>query len=96
MKHIAAAASITLVAGLLMSCNATFTGPVAVKGNEPFTYLALSTKDHGELRIAGPLAAKIRAEYQNRTLTVEGRITAKGTGPGFPPVLDVTRIVRVE
>ena len=39
---------------MLLSCGNTYSGKIAVKGNEPFTYLALVT-DKGDMKITGPL-----------------------------------------
>ena len=84
------------LSGLLSGCSATFTGRVAVKGSEPFTYLAIETLEHGELKITGKLAPEIRSRYQGRTITVEGTIRSQGAGPGFPGSLDVIRIVDIQ
>jgi len=84
------------LSGLLAGCSATFTGRVAVKGSEPFTYLAIETPEYGELKITGALAPEIRSRYQGRILTVEGSIRSQGAGPGFPGSLDVARIVDVQ
>ncbi|WP_455381385.1 hypothetical protein [Salinispira pacifica] len=82
-----------VVAALLaVSCTATFTGRISVKGSEPHTYLAIDTADHGELEIVGPLASRIRALYQGQIITVEGTVLDSGSGPGFPPKLRVDRI----
>jgi hypothetical protein len=76
-----------------MSCTTTITGRVSVKGNEPHTYLAIETGSHGDLEIVGPFAERIRSLYQGQTISVEGTLLGKGSGPGFPPKLRVERIV---
>ncbi|HUX12604.1 MAG TPA: hypothetical protein VMW87_06225 [Spirochaetia bacterium] len=80
------------VSFLFICCTATFTGRVSVKGSEPHTYLAIEIPGGEELEITGTLVDEIRAKFQGRTITVEGTITDKGSGPGFPPKLRATRI----
>lgn len=91
-------ALLIIIGGIMATvpaCGKTFTGKVAVKGNEPFTYLALVTGE-GELKIAGPLQKKIRDGLQGRVITVKGTITGKGKGFMALPELNVTEIVNIE
>lgn len=77
------------------ACGETFTGKVAVKGNEPFTYLALVTGG-GDFKITGPLQKKIRDGFQGRVITVKGTITGKRKGFMALPELNVSEIVNIE
>ena len=77
------------------ACGETFTGKVAVKGNEPFTYLVLVT-DKGDLKITGPLQEKIRDSFQGRIITVKGTIVKKKKGFMALSELEATEIVNVE
>jgi hypothetical protein len=76
----------------LQACAGTFTGRVAVKSNEPFAYLVLSTKD-GDMKIVGSLKKKLWDCCQGRKVTVRGSIVKEGKGPLQPPELEVTEIV---
>ncbi len=73
----------------------TVTGPLAVYGNEPHTYLALemddpSTKTGTRLvRIEGELLEALY-ELQGERVTVTGDVTRLEAGPGFPTVVNIT------
>lgn len=85
------------VLAILMSCTeTTYTGRISVRGNEPHTYLALVTSDNQEYRIVGDLEQKIRSSYQNKRVTVAGRIVKEALGPGFPTELRVEKVLKVE
>jgi hypothetical protein len=81
------AVSITLPA-----CADTFTGKIAVKGNEPFTYLVLVT-EKGDMKIVGSLQIKLRDNFQGKHVTVKGMVIKKGGGFMALPELEVTEIV---
>ncbi len=72
----------------------TFTGRVAVKGSEPHTQIVLVTIE-ADYVLTGPLAERIRNEYQGHTLEVSGEIRKEALGPGFPAELEVFEIVKV-
>ena len=73
----------------LLSCSSVITveGKVAVKGNEPFTFLSIAN-EFAEYQIVGELEAKIRNELQGQTVRLRGELTsaesaaplAKGAG----------------
>ncbi|HNW27622.1 MAG TPA: hypothetical protein PKN50_04015 [Spirochaetota bacterium] len=77
---------------IMMGCSSTYTGKIAVKGNEPFTYLALVT-DNGDMKITGPLEKKLREHFQGRRVTVKGTIVKEGKGFLSLRELEVTEIV---
>ena len=86
----------------LMGCNSVIVqGKVAVKGNEPFTYVALVADENVEYSIVGSLKIEIREKYQGRYLRVRGRISrsdARAPSPSkpSPPVrLEVLEILEV-
>lgn len=70
-------------------------GRVAVKGNEPHTYLVL-VSDSREYKLVGPLQEKIWKTYQGQRIRVRGRIVREALGPGFPAELEVLEILEVE
>ena len=76
----------------LQACAGTFTGKIAVKGNMPFAYLALST-EKGDMKIVGGLERKLRDCCQGRRVTVKGSIVSEGGGFFQPPELEVTEII---
>lgn len=67
----------------------TVQGKISVKGNEPHTYLCISTKEGLDYKLVGSLKDEIRARYQHVILHVSGKFTGKALGPGFPAELDV-------
>ena len=60
----------------LLSCSSVIIveGKVAVKGNEPFTFLSIAN-EFAEYQIVGELEAKIRNELQGRTVRLRGELT---------------------
>ncbi len=95
-KHVIAL--FIIIGGILATvpaCGETFTGKVAVKGNEPFTYLALVTGE-GDFKITGPLQKKIRDGFQGKVITVKGTIAGKRKGFMALPELDVSEIVKIK
>ena len=104
---IAIGAIVTVVGIIIMSlsligCNSvSYQGKVAVKGNEPFTYVALVEGGGTEYSIIGPLKIEIREKYQGRYLKVQGRIIRPGPSsgspskPGPPVELEVLEILEV-
>jgi len=72
-----------------------FTGVAAVKGSEPFTRIVLVT-DNGDLALTGPLAEKIRQNFQGHRVTVKGTIEKAALGPGFPAELYVWEIIKTD
>ena len=71
----------------------TVTGVVSVKGNEPFTYCALTSSGRA-YSIVGDRKSEIMAKYQNREITVTGKIVREGEGP-LPYEIDVDEIVKI-
>lgn len=61
----------------LLSCSSVIIveGKVAVKGNEPFTFLSIAN-EFAEYQIVGELEAKIRNELQGRTVRLRGELTS--------------------
>ena len=92
-KHFIFFCTIAVIGIITVSC-VTFSGRVAVKGNEPHTYIVLITEDT-EYSIVGDLAGEIRSEYQNKIITVTGKIVKKAI-PGKPAELEVYKILKVE
>ena len=81
---------IVIVTVMILGC-VTLSGRVAVKGNEPHTYIVLITDDT-EYIIVGDLAGEIRREYQKKIITVKGKIVKKAI-PGKPAELEVFEIL---
>ncbi len=74
----------------------TINGKISIKGNEPHTYLSLTTDNHIEYQLTGDYGDKIREEYQRQVMTLEGKITRKALGPGFPALFHVQRIIFID
>ena len=90
--------AVTIIASFsLLGCNSvSVQGKVAVKGNEPFTYVALVADGNVEYSIVGPLKIEIREKYQGRYLKVRGRIVRPSRPkPGPPAGLEVLEILEV-
>ncbi len=68
-------------------------GKISVKGSEPHTYLCLSTDSGTDYRLEGALRDQIWGRYQQERIRLEGIITKKAIGPGFPAVFTVHEIV---
>jgi hypothetical protein len=85
----------------LVSCNyLIYRGRVAVKGNEPFVYVALVVDENQEYSIVGPLKDVIREKYQGRYLEVKGRVAKRAAesglpAPALPAELEVLEILAV-
>ena len=65
-----------------------FIGRIAVKGTEPHTFVSLTTDDGTEYRLRGEPAAELRAEHQNTTVSVRGRVL-DSPGKPMPASLEV-------
>ncbi len=50
-------------------------GKIAVKGNEPRTWLCLTTDSGKEYRLVGDLEPQLRAEYQQQVTRLQGKRT---------------------
>jgi hypothetical protein len=74
------------------ACAGTYSGTISVKGNMPFTYLALSTNT-GDMKIVGTLKQKLWDCCQGRRVTVKGSIISAGAGFLQPPEIEVTEIM---
>ncbi len=80
----------------------TIRGVVRVVGNEPFPQVVVSSPSDAprvpgrvDYLIQGPLADELRARYQGRTVTLEGR-DAPPSWPGFRHGFAPTRILAVD
>ena len=69
----------------LLSCSSVIIveGKVAVKGNEPFTFLSIAN-EFAEYQIVGELEAKIRNELQGRTVRLRGELTSAASTANAP------------
>lgn len=86
---------LALTTMLVVGCNqdlVNVSGKVAMVGHEPFTYLSIKERDRVEYKIVGPLAEKLAREFQGKTITLEGVISKKAIGPGFPAEFSAVRI----
>ncbi len=70
-------------------------GRISVKGNEPHTFLSLTTDSNIEYQLTGDYNDKIRRIYQLQIITLKGEIKRDAIGPGFPALFDVQKIVSV-
>jgi hypothetical protein len=57
----------------------TWTGTLSVKGNEPFTFLALTQADGRQWRLAGEPVAAMRQRAQGLTVKVTGHPSGDDT-----------------
>ena len=91
---------ITVSLALTGCRSAIYHGRVAVKGNEPFTYVALVGKTGKEFSIIGALKSEIRKSYQGRYLKVRGRLirrdTQTTTEAALPEELEVLEVLEVK
>jgi len=55
----------------------SWTGQLAVKGNEPFTFLALTDKEGRQWRLAGDSVKDLRQNAQGRWVKVSGKLQGK-------------------
>ena len=70
----------------------TIHGKIAVKGNEPHTYVALTTKQGEEYQLQGPLVEQIRQESQGLILSLSGTILSKKKVFAVPILFKVEEI----
>ena len=68
-------------------------GKVSIKGSEPHTYLCLSTDSGIDYRLTGELKEMIWVQFQQEMMTLEGVVSKKALGPGFPAEFIVQKIV---
>ncbi len=73
----------------------TVKGKVLVKGQVPRTFVALKVHSRLYYNLVGPLSRTLKSSYQNKTITIEGKIISKALGPGMPARLHVTDIVEI-
>ena len=80
---------------MILSCKTvTLKGKIAVKGNEPHTYLVLILEQNLEYAIVGDLRQEIWTKYQGQVIKVQGKIVKQAVGPGFPAELEVSEILQ--
>jgi len=72
----------------------TLEGRISIKGSEPHTYIALSTPDQ-TFQLTGDRAEVLAADYQNRTVRVEG-IRVEGDTASLLPLIEVVSFEVVE
>jgi hypothetical protein len=70
----------------------SITGKIAVKGNEPHTYVVIVTEDKREYRITGDLEPEIRKNYQQKRVIVDAVIVKESDSPLIPTEIDVLKI----
>lgn len=58
--------------GMTSSGRTFIQGIIAVKGNEPHTWLSLVTEEGIEYRLQGAITETLRNRYQQQSLTLEG------------------------
>ncbi len=71
-------------------------GKISVKGNEPFTYLCLTTEIGTEYRISGQYLELIWRKHQMQMVELKGEIVKKAIGPGFPARFNASEILSVK
>ena len=74
----------------------TISGKILVKGHLPHSYVALKVNSRLYYNIVGRYSRLLRASYQGKKVTLEGKIVAKALGLGMPARFEATRIVKVE
>ena len=84
----------------LIGCeSAIYHGKIAVKGNEPFAYVALVEKSGREFAIVGPLKTEIQERYQGRYLKVRAKVlnpdSPTTVKAGIPIELEVLEVLEV-
>ena len=52
-------------------------GKIAVKGNEPHTWLCLTNSDRLQFQLRGKLIQSIQQNFQQQTITLQGEITSE-------------------
>lgn len=71
-------------------------GKVSMKGNEPFSYLAITDQITGEHRLVGDKIDEIKTKYQQLRLRVKGRVIKACSGFGSPAEFEVIDIIEVK
>ena len=80
------------MAVFVTACDDTLTGTISVKGNEPFTYLALTT-DKAEFEIEmGLYTDTLLKNYQGSTVTLQVEIIRKPE----PPMRGLIRVLGIK
>lgn len=69
------------------------TGKIAIKGNEPVTWVALVTPEGVDYRLKGKLLHELRSRYQQQEITLSGKVISRAKGPGLPAGFEVEAIV---
>ena len=64
----------TLLSGCTTNSAVTIHGKIAIKGNEPHTFLALTTEQGEEYQLQGPLVEQIKQQNQGMILELSGTI----------------------
>lgn len=74
----------------------TLAGVVTVKGNAPFTFLALTELDGTVWKLTGPFAAELE-KHQNARVRVEVKaLPSRSSSPLVAPEVEVTRVQLLE
>lgn len=71
----------------------SITGRIAIKGNEPGTWVALVADDGIEYRLKGKLVERLRDKYQQQVVTLTGKLVSKSKGPGLPAGFEVESVI---
>ena len=96
LKNKASLIIIIIINLFIFSCGDIIEGRVAMKGNDPHTYLSIVTEEGQEFKIVGKLEKEIATKYQGNTIKVKGIIIEEGIGPGFPPHFEVLKIIEYQ
>lgn len=90
--------SALLLGSLLISgcASHTITGKILVKGHLPNSYVALKVNSRLYYNVVGRYSRLLRASYQGKKVTLQGKIVAEALGLGMPARFEATKIIKIE
>lgn len=96
MRHMLLTLLLPLLLASAAACAAPGTlidGRIAIAGNEPFSYLSLTSEDAVQYRLSGELAAALERDYQGQRVRLKGSLVKESVGPGYPAQFEVESIM---
>ncbi len=95
MKNLSNAIFVILMAAGSQHCDANnYEGNLILQGNEPCTILVLEALDGKTYQLSGSLSAGLK-QHQQKHVIIRGKIIAPAAGPGFPAIIEVIKVIKI-
>lgn len=68
-------------------------GRIAIKGNEPFTYVSLTDENGVEYELSGTLSKTLGETSQGKMIMIEAYVVEDAIGSGRPAKIEIIRVI---